>query len=144
MRSVGGTIFIHALRSVGGIPEFVLRNHDVRRGSADRFGCSWEKISALSAEQEEQFRRWTIHIDSSEGWRGKRFLDVGCGIGRSSYWVMTYGAAGGTATDMDKRSFEPARPKPPTTVERTPFGSESLACACHRFRRSGKRQGETN
>ena len=43
-----------------------------------------------------------------EDWRGKEFLDVGCGMGRNSYWPMNYGAAGGVAVDIDERSLESA------------------------------------
>lgn len=86
-----------------------MQTHDVRSGSADRFGYSWQNFDSLSKEQEEQFRRWTVHIDPAEGWRGKRFLDVGCGMGRNSFWAMTYGAIGGTAIDIDERSLESAR-----------------------------------
>src|SRR5262249_45404012 len=35
--------------------------------------------------------------------------DVGCGMGRNSYWPLTYGAAGGVAVDIDERSLESAR-----------------------------------
>ena len=38
-----------------------------------------------------------------------RFLDGGCGIGRNSYWPMTYGAAGGLAVDVDDRTLGRAR-----------------------------------
>jgi hypothetical protein len=54
-------------------------------------------------EYEEQFRRWTVHLALGD-WRGKSFLDVGCGMGRNSYWPMTYGASGGCAADLDERS----------------------------------------
>ena len=78
-------------------------------GSPDRFGYSWERFSALTPDQEEQFRRWTIHLDPASDWRGKTFLDAGCGAGRNSFWAMTYGAAGGLAIDVDDRSVEAAR-----------------------------------
>jgi SAM-dependent methyltransferase len=77
-------------------------------GSADRFGYQWSHYSELRAEYEEQFRRWTVHL-SGEDWRGKSFLDVGCGTGRNSYWPMMYGAAGGKAIDVDRRSLAVAR-----------------------------------
>ena len=37
------------------------------------------------------------------------FLDVGCGMGRNSYWPMAYGAASGLAIDIDDRSLAAAR-----------------------------------
>ena len=77
-------------------------------GSPDRFGYEWSIYSEILPEYEKQFRRWTVHIGPVE-WKGRTFLDVGCGMGRNSYWPMTYGAAGGTAIDVDKRSLAAAR-----------------------------------
>jgi SAM-dependent methyltransferase len=77
-------------------------------GSPDRFGYEWEEYSELRPEYEEQFRRWTAHL-KPEDWRGLTFLDVGCGMGRNSYWPMTYGAAAGLAIDVDDRSLASAR-----------------------------------
>jgi SAM-dependent methyltransferase len=74
----------------------------------------------LRPEYEEQFRRWTAHL-RPEDWKGRRFLDVGCGMGRNSYWPMTYGAAGGVAVDVDDRALQAARqtlsPFPSVAVE---------------------------
>ena len=73
-------------------------------------------------EHEEQFRRWTAALEPQD-WLGKEFLDVGCGIGRNSYWPLKYGAAGGVAVDIDERSLESARrnlkPFPTMRVIRT-------------------------
>ena len=80
----------------------------VTAGSPDRFGYEWELYSGMRPEYEEQFRRWTVHL-KPEDWRGMRFLDVGCGMGRNSYWPMRYGAAGGLAIDVDARSLAAAR-----------------------------------
>lgn len=77
-------------------------------GSPERFGYEWHNYSELRPEYEEQFRRWTAHLEPQD-WRGLKFLDVGCGMGRNSYWPMTYGAAGGLAVDVDDRSLEAAR-----------------------------------
>jgi SAM-dependent methyltransferase len=77
-------------------------------GSPGRFGYEWSHYSELRPEYEEQFRRWTVHL-SPEDWRGKSFLDVGCGTGRNSYWPMTYGAASGKAVDVDRGSLAVAR-----------------------------------
>jgi SAM-dependent methyltransferase len=77
-------------------------------GSPDRFGYEWHSYSELRPEYEEQFRCWTAHL-KPEHWRGLIFLDVGCGMGRNSYWPMTYGAAGGLAVDVDDRSLAAAR-----------------------------------
>ena len=78
------------------------------RGSPDRFGYSWHRYADILPEHEEQFRRWTAPL-AREDWRGLRFLDAGCGIGRNSYWPMTYGAVGGVAVDVDDRTLARAR-----------------------------------
>ena len=78
-----------------------------RRGSPERFGYEWNTYAELLPIYEEQFRRWTIGIPE-EAWRDKSFLDVGCGMGRNSYWPMRYGAAGGIAVDLDERSLAAA------------------------------------
>jgi len=82
---------------------------NVKAGSPERFGYSWERFSKLSPEQEQQFLLWTLPIDRSSGWQGKRFLDAGCGAGRNSYWPLTYGAASAVAMDLDDRSLDAAR-----------------------------------
>lgn len=77
-------------------------------GSPERFGYEWQTYAEMRPEYQEQFRRWTVHVSPQE-WRGKRFLDVGCGMGRNSYWPMTYGAKSGLAIDLDERSLAAAR-----------------------------------
>jgi len=90
-------------------------------GSPDRFGYEWHRYAEMRPEYEEQFRDWTVHLQP-EDWRGKTFLDVGCGTGRNSYWPMTYGAAGGKAIDVDDASLAVARrnlaPFPAMSVEK--------------------------
>jgi SAM-dependent methyltransferase len=80
---------------------------DISKGSPDRFGYEWGAYSEILPDYEEQFRRWTPHF-SIDSWQGKTFLDVGCGMGRNSYWPMTYGAKRGVAIDVDDRSLEAA------------------------------------
>jgi SAM-dependent methyltransferase len=82
--------------------------HSIVSGSPERFGYEWNLYSQLRPEYEEQFRRWTAHL-APQDWRGRTFLDVGCGMGRNSYWPMTYGAAGGVAVDVDEKSLQAAR-----------------------------------
>ena len=77
-------------------------------GSPARFGYEWHVYAEMRPEYEEQFRRWSVHL-SPQDWQGKRFLDVGCGMGRNSFWPMRYGAAGGVAIDVDERSLAAAR-----------------------------------
>lgn len=81
---------------------------DDLKGSPDRFGYEWNAYAAILPEHEEQFRRWTEPL-SPDDWRDKDFLDVGCGMGRNSYWPLKYGAAGGVAVDIEERSLESAR-----------------------------------
>jgi len=92
------------------------------KGSPDRFGYEWGVYAEILPEHEEQFRRWTAALEPQD-WLGKEFLDVGCGIGRNSYWPLKYGAAGGVAVDIDERSLESARrnlkPFPTMRVIRT-------------------------
>ena len=78
------------------------------RGSPDRFGYEWDAYAEIVPEYEEQFRRWTFHL-APQDWHDKSFLDVGCGMGRNSFWPMTYGACEGCAVDIDERSLEAAR-----------------------------------
>jgi SAM-dependent methyltransferase len=80
---------------------------DLVKGSPDRFGYSWDHYADLLPEHEEQFLRWTA-LDKSD-WSGARFVDAGCGIGRNSYWPMSYGASGGLAVDVDDRTLGRAR-----------------------------------
>lgn len=77
-------------------------------GSPERFGYEWKTYAQMLPEYEEQFRRWTVHL-SPQDWAGKSFLDVGCGMGRNSYWPLSYGAASGVAIDVDQNSLASAR-----------------------------------
>ena len=77
-------------------------------GSSERFGYEWDTYASIFPEYEEQFRRW-LPFFSPDDWRGKRFIDVGCGMGRNSFWPMKYGATGGVAVDVDERSLAAAR-----------------------------------
>jgi SAM-dependent methyltransferase len=93
----------------------------VAAGSPERFGFEWQTYAEMRPEYEDQFRRWTAPIDVAE-WRDRSFLDVGCGMGRNSYWPMTYGARSGVAIDVDDASLASARqtlsPFPTVTVRR--------------------------
>ena len=80
---------------------------ELAKGSPERFGYSWDRYADLLPEHEEQFLRWTA-LDRSF-WKGLRFVDCGCGIGRNSHWPMTYGALGGLAVDVDDRTLRRAR-----------------------------------
>jgi SAM-dependent methyltransferase len=82
---------------------------DASKGSPERFGYSWDRFSELTPAQEQQFKLWTTPIDLATGWRGVRFLDAGCGMGRNAYWPTKHGAHSGVAIDLDDRSLEWAR-----------------------------------
>lgn len=77
-------------------------------GSPERFGFEWSEYSEMRPEYEMQFRRWIAHLQADD-WRGKSFLDVGCGMGRNSFWPLQYGAASGVSIDVDQRSLNAAR-----------------------------------
>lgn len=79
------------------------------KGSPDRFGYSWERFNELTREQERQFRLWTVQLSPERDWKGKVFLDGGCGAGRNSYWAMSYGAESCVSIDLDERSLAAAR-----------------------------------
>ena len=79
-----------------------------RRGSPTRFGYEWSRYAEILPKHETQFRGWTVQIPAEE-WRGKSFLDVGCGMGRNSFWPMQYGAKEGVAVDIDEGSLAAAR-----------------------------------
>lgn len=78
-------------------------------GSTSRFAYAWGKEYAdFMPLYREQFLRWTPFFSPSD-WKGKTFLDVGCGMGRNSYWPMTFGAAGGKSIDLDENTLTSAR-----------------------------------
>lgn len=79
-----------------------------KKGSPDRFGYEWEQYNSIIHIHEEHFLTWTILIEKNE-WKNKSFLDVGCGMGRNSFWPMTYGAEMGIGIDIDDRSLEQAK-----------------------------------
>jgi len=80
----------------------------VDAGSPERFGYEWDTYGQILPQHEEQFRRWLPHF-AREDWKGKTFIDVGCGMGRNSYWPMVDGAGGGVAIDVNERSLAAAR-----------------------------------
>jgi len=76
------------------------------KGSPDRFGYEWDKYCEILPIYQEQFDRWTGVLIKKSDWKGKSFLDVGCGIGRNSFWPLTYGASDALCIDVDKRTLE--------------------------------------
>lgn len=85
-----------------------MKKNNIKMGSPERFGFEWSKYSDILPIYETQFRRWTPFFKERD-WINKYFLDVGCGMGRNSYWPMVYGAQGGWAIDVDEQSLSAAR-----------------------------------
>lgn len=85
-----------------------MTNSEIAGGSPERFGYEWNKYSEIKPEFEEQFRRWLPFYQPTD-WVGKHFLDVGCGMGRNSYWPLTYGAVSGRSVDVDDKSLASAK-----------------------------------
>ncbi len=83
-------------------------NLDVLSGSPERFGHSWHIFNEILPIHEQQFHRWTKGI-ATEEWRGKKILDVGCGIGRNSYWALHNGAESALCIDVDERTLAAAK-----------------------------------
>ena len=95
-------------------------------GSTDRFGYEWQKYNEMLPIYEEQFLRWTCLLPKSE-WQNKSFLDVGCGMGRNSFWPLKYGAKSCVAVDVDERSLASAQ----TTL--APFSQTSEVKKCSAY-----------
>ena len=94
-------------------------------GSAERFGYEWQTYADILPGYEEQFRRW-LPLLSPGDWRNKRFIDVGCGMGRNSIWPMKYGAKRGVAVDIDERSLAAAR------INLQPYNKVQV-CSCSAY-----------
>src|SRR5436309_15661875 len=84
------------------------REHIMDVGTQHQFGYEWAAYPEIVAQHREQFRRWIAPF-REEDFKGKRFLDAGCGIGRNSFWAMSAGAASGIAFDYDERTVAAAR-----------------------------------
>lgn len=84
--------------------------HDVMdlTGTQHQFGYEWAAYPEIVAQHREQFQRWIAPF-REEDFKGKRFLDAGCGMGRNSFWALSAGAASGIAIDYDERTVAAAR-----------------------------------
>ena len=87
--------------------ETTQNNRDFR-GSPDRFGYEWATYSEILPESRDQLVRWlgSTGLDSA---KGKRVMDVGCGMGRNPYWHVKAGAKSVLAVDVDDGSLASAR-----------------------------------
>ena len=82
---------------------------DAKLGTPERFGYAWNIASKINKINEIQFLNWTKVIKNKNFWAGKKILDAGCGIGRNTYWPMSYGAESATAFDLDDRTLNAAK-----------------------------------
>ncbi|MET0593627.1 MAG: class I SAM-dependent methyltransferase [Polyangiaceae bacterium] len=78
------------------------------RGSPDRFGYEWATYSAILPESRGQLERW-LGSTGLASFRGKRVMDVGCGMGRNPHWFAEAGAASVLGVDVDEQSLSAAR-----------------------------------
>jgi SAM-dependent methyltransferase len=77
-------------------------------GTQHQFGYEWAAYPEIVAQHREQFQRWIAPF-REEDFKGKRFLDAGCGMGRNSFWALSAGAESGIAIDYDERTVAAAR-----------------------------------
>ncbi|MGH9922255.1 MAG: class I SAM-dependent methyltransferase, partial [Nitrososphaerales archaeon] len=78
------------------------------KDSAKRFGFEWSKLTEMEKTYEWQFYSWIGPL-APEVFRGKSVLDAGCGMGRNSYFALSWGAKHVIAFDYDERTVSVAR-----------------------------------
>lgn len=76
-------------------------------GSTERFGYEWKKYNQIIPEYEIQFLKWVYPLQKQDFFN-KKILDAGCGMGRNSYWPLTYEAKELIAIDFDQRTVNEA------------------------------------
>lgn len=76
--------------------------------STERFGYEWDTYHFMDPRYEFQFRNWIAPLTESD-FKDAEILDAGCGMGRNSYWPLTWGAKRLVALDFDTRSVARAR-----------------------------------
>ncbi len=91
------------------------------QGSPDRFGYEWSNYAEILPESRRQLERW-LGSTGLDSFKGKRVMDVGCGMGRNPYWYVQAGAAEVVGVDFDDGSLAAARrnlaPFPNARVEK--------------------------
>lgn len=80
----------------------------LQEGTAHEFGHEWSMYPDIIDLHEKQFEGWITPLATSF-FKGKSFLDAGCGIGRNSLWALKAGASSGYAFDFDQRTVAVAR-----------------------------------
>ena len=83
-------------------------NDDNLGGTQNQFGYEWSYYKTILPEHKFQFIKWIFPF-KIEDFKGKSFIDAGCGIGRNSYWPLLKGAKSCFAFDFDKRTVEVAK-----------------------------------
>jgi 2-polyprenyl-3-methyl-5-hydroxy-6-metoxy-1,4-benzoquinol methylase len=73
-----------------------------------KFGYEWDLYREIIPLHKDQFEGWISPLPI-EFFKGKRFLDAGCGIGRNSVWPLEAGAASCYAFDFDERTVNVAK-----------------------------------
>lgn len=76
--------------------------------TSERFGYQWNKYNWLDPLFKDQLINWIGPL-TPQDFKGKRVLDVGCGMGRLSYWPLKWGAESTVSFDCDKLSVAAAR-----------------------------------
>ena len=79
-----------------------------QQGSPTDSAYEWATYSAILPESKGQLERW-LGSTALASFRGKRVMDVGCGMGRNPYWYVEAGAASVLGVDMDDGSLAAAR-----------------------------------
>lgn len=75
--------------------------------SEERFSYEWSHFKTILPAYEHQFLKWVTPLPKTY-FKGKTILDAGCGIGRNSYWPLTYGAKKIIAFDHDQKTVRVA------------------------------------
>ncbi len=88
---------------VRGVPRFVRpdRTGEEQQKTAEAFGWEWRHFTELDAPYEEQFLDW-IHPVQKSSFRGRRVLDVGCGMGRWTALSASFGASDVVGIDISE------------------------------------------
>lgn len=78
------------------------------RDLEERFSYAWSVYREIIPLHRKQFLGWITPLELSF-FKGKRFLDAGCGIGRNSLWPLEAGADGAYAFDCNETTVAVAR-----------------------------------
>ena len=77
-------------------------------GTANEFGYEWDIYREILPVHRIQFQNWIKPFEIDD-FKGKSFIDAGCGIGRNSYWPLKAGAKSCFAFDFDHRTVAVAK-----------------------------------